>query len=126
MSQYDPTGVWERVQSAPAADIQNLGNPMETLYLEARIFQQLTQKLPTPMAAIARELSRQASRHLRCLKGMHILIAGTAPASRSANSRRSDGSSSAAMLWTDPAPANGIRIPPERSRLRSCISRTCQ
>ncbi len=82
MSQYDPTRVWERVQSAPAADIQNLGNAMETLYLEARIFQQLTQKLPAPMAVIARDLSRQASRHLRCLKGMHILIAGTAPAVR--------------------------------------------
>ena len=79
MKQYDPAGVLERVQSAPAADPQNLSGLMETLHLETRLFQQLTRKLPTHLAAYARELSRRANRHLACLKGMHILIAGAAP-----------------------------------------------
>ena len=82
MQQYDPAGVWERVQSAPAADPQNLSGLTETLHLETRLFQQLTRKLPAHQAAYARELSRRASRHLACLKGMHILISGTAPAIR--------------------------------------------
>ena len=82
MKHYNPTDVWERVQSAPAADPQNLWNLMESLHLEVRLFQQLSRKLPAPAAPIAREISHRSSRHLNCLKGMHILIAGTAPAIR--------------------------------------------
>lgn len=82
MEHYDSNRVWERVQSAPAADFQNLGTLMEGLHLQIRIFQQLSKKLPPPIAAITRELSRNASRQLNCLKGMQILIAGNASAVR--------------------------------------------
>ena len=81
MEHYDSNRVWERVQSAPAVDFQNLGNLMEGLHLQIRIFQQLSRKLP-PIAAITRELSRNANRQLNCLKGMHTLISGSAPSVR--------------------------------------------
>ena len=79
MQHYDPNCVWERVQSAPAADCQNLGSLMESLNLQIRTFQQMARKLPPSTAATVRELSRNANRQLNCLKGMHILIAGTTP-----------------------------------------------
>ena len=85
MEHYDPNRVWERVQSAPAADFQNLGNLMEALHLQSRIFQQLTRKLPQPQAAIAREVNQGVNRQLSCLKGMHILVTGTAPTIRPAS-----------------------------------------
>lgn len=79
MKSYDAAGVWERVQSAPAADPQNLMGLMEALQLELRIFQLLSRKLPPAQAAPARELSRLAQRHFACLQGMHVLLCGTAP-----------------------------------------------
>ena len=82
MEHYDSNRVWERVQSTPAADSQNLGNLMEALYLQSRTFQQLTRKLPPNMAAVAREVTQGINRQLNCLKGMHILITGTAPTIR--------------------------------------------
>ena len=82
MEHYDPKRVWDRVQSPPAADFQNLGNLLESLQMQMQIFQQLSKKLPPPMAAIARESRQQAGRQLNCLKGMHILVTGTAPVVR--------------------------------------------
>ena len=84
MEHYDSNRVWERVQSTPAADFQNLGNLMETLHLQSRTFQQLTRKLPPNMAAVTREVTQGINRQLSCLKGMHILITGAAPTIRPA------------------------------------------
>ena len=79
MKQYDPAGVWERVQSTAASDSQSLGGLMDALWLETRVFQHLSGKLPPTQAAIARELSRSNYRQLSCLKGMDILTSGAKP-----------------------------------------------
>ncbi len=82
MKQYDPNRVWERVQNAPVPDTQSLESLMGILAWEVQVLQYLSGKLPTPRAAETRTLSRQFQQQLACLKGMQVLISGTAPTIR--------------------------------------------
>ena len=79
MTQYDPNRVWERVQTPPPPDPQALGPLTGILAQAVRIFHHLTRKLPIPQASAARELHRRFRQQLVCLKGMQILLSGTAP-----------------------------------------------
>ena len=79
MRQYDPKGVWDRVQSAPAPEPQSPEPIMEILAWESRVLQHLSKKLPPPQAAEAREQSHRFRQQLACLRGMQALISGTPP-----------------------------------------------
>ena len=82
MKQYDPNRVWERVQNTSVPDTQSMEPLMGILAWKVQVLRHLSGKLPAPQAAEARTLSRRFQQQLACLKGMQILISGTAPTIR--------------------------------------------
>jgi rubrerythrin len=81
MNKYDPktaARVWDRVQGAavPAGDAPAILNLIEEELLDSAAYLRLSRKLPTPQAAVARQLSQQETAHAACLKGIYALITG--------------------------------------------------
>ena len=84
MKSYDPktaARVWDRVQSTavPQADAQAILNLIAEEMLDSAAYLRLSRRLPTPLAAIAREISQQEQAHISCLKGIYTLITGQKP-----------------------------------------------
>lgn len=73
--------VWDRVKSAPvpAGDAQTILNLIAEEMQDAAAYQRLSQKLPPPLAAVAKQMARQEQSHVACLKGAYTLITGQKP-----------------------------------------------
>lgn len=81
MKQYDPktaARVWDRVQNTalPAGDSQAVLNLIAEEMLDSAAYLRLAKRLPTPQAAVARQIAQQEQSHISCLKGIYTLITG--------------------------------------------------
>ena len=83
MNQPQPNSsrVWDRVHSAavPTPDAQSILGLIGEEMLDAAAYQKLARRLPPPLAAIAKQLSRQEQSHVACLRGVYTLITGQKP-----------------------------------------------
>ena len=79
--QPDSARVWDRVRSAavPAPDAQSILGLIAEEMADAAAYQKLAQRLPSPLAAIAKQISREEQSHVACLKGVYTLITGQKP-----------------------------------------------
>ena len=79
--QPDSARVWDRVRSAavPAPDAQSILGLIAEEMADAAAYQKLAQRLPPPLAAIAKQISREEQSHVACLKGVYTLITGQKP-----------------------------------------------
>ena len=81
MKQYNPqtaSKVWDRVQNAavPSPDAQSILTLITEEMTDAAAYARLAKRLPSPQAAVARQISQQEQSHISCLKGIYTLITG--------------------------------------------------
>ena len=73
--------VWDRVRNTavPTGDAPTILNLIAEEMQDAAAYQKLSQQLPAPLAAIARQIARQEQSHVACLRGVYTLITGQKP-----------------------------------------------
>ena len=80
-NQPNSARVWDRVRSAavPAPDAQSILGLIAEEMADAAAYQKLANRLPPPLAATAKQLSRQEQSHVACLRGVYTLITEQKP-----------------------------------------------
>ena len=73
--------VWDRVRNTavPTGDAPTILNLIAEEMQDTAAYQKLSQQLPAPLAAIARQIARQEQSHVACLRGVYTLITGQKP-----------------------------------------------